>query len=318
MGTLVALLHLLLGRSVALLRRLPGVLRERRIGDDPDRRLAWLLLHHDGPRRRCSARSARASSTRSSGSTACSSSLRCWRSGRRSCGWRSGVGSRRRELEDLRVPDAVVIGAAQALALFPGISRSGITISAASSGPDARGGRPLLVPDGDAHHRRRRHLEGARAARRRSRRLRPACRSPSALRRRSSRGSSRSRSCSPTCAAGARHSSSATDTRWPRASSSPCSWGADGQAPNPAFRALTPEGARPTIARRSDRPRGTASGRDPGHSRVRPASGRHRSRWQSLERFLLSKPASRRASPHDGAQPAYAGDRHRLEGERRS
>src|SRR4029077_11303816 len=38
-------------------------------------------------------------------------------------------GGRRRALEDLRVPDAVGIGAAQALALFPGISRSGITIS---------------------------------------------------------------------------------------------------------------------------------------------------------------------------------------------
>ncbi|MGZ6300315.1 MAG: undecaprenyl-diphosphate phosphatase, partial [Candidatus Limnocylindria bacterium] len=38
-------------------------------------------------------------------------------------------GSRRRELEHLELPDAVAIGVAQAFALFPGISRSGITIA---------------------------------------------------------------------------------------------------------------------------------------------------------------------------------------------
>src|SRR5205823_6858857 len=40
------------------------------------------------------------------------------------------LGSRRRGLAELRTADAAGIGAAQALALFPGISRSGITISA--------------------------------------------------------------------------------------------------------------------------------------------------------------------------------------------
>ncbi len=39
-------------------------------------------------------------------------------------------GRRARDLDELRVSDAVVIGAAQALALFPGISRSGVTIAA--------------------------------------------------------------------------------------------------------------------------------------------------------------------------------------------
>lgn len=40
------------------------------------------------------------------------------------------LGARRRRLERASLVDAVVIGAAQALALLPGISRSGITISA--------------------------------------------------------------------------------------------------------------------------------------------------------------------------------------------
>jgi undecaprenyl-diphosphatase len=39
--------------------------------------------------------------------------------------------SRRRKLENVRVPDAVAIGLAQALALQPGVSRSGVTITAA-------------------------------------------------------------------------------------------------------------------------------------------------------------------------------------------
>lgn len=40
------------------------------------------------------------------------------------------VGRRERDLDRLRLSDALVIGAAQALALFPGISRSGVTIAA--------------------------------------------------------------------------------------------------------------------------------------------------------------------------------------------
>lgn len=41
------------------------------------------------------------------------------------------VGKRRSDIEQLRVSDALLIGAAQALALVPGISRSGATITAA-------------------------------------------------------------------------------------------------------------------------------------------------------------------------------------------
>lgn len=46
-------------------------------------------------------------------------------------GWADRAGSRRRDLGHVTVMDSVVIGASQALAVMPGVSRSGITMSAA-------------------------------------------------------------------------------------------------------------------------------------------------------------------------------------------
>lgn len=45
-------------------------------------------------------------------------------------GWADRIGGKRRELTDLRPRDVVVLGLAQAMALIPGVSRSGGTISA--------------------------------------------------------------------------------------------------------------------------------------------------------------------------------------------
>ena len=45
--------------------------------------------------------------------------------------WSDAVGRRNRDLPALTMKDAVIIGVAQALALIPGTSRSGITITAA-------------------------------------------------------------------------------------------------------------------------------------------------------------------------------------------
>ena len=62
-----------------------------------------------------------------------------------------------RAIDDVTFPIAVGIGAAQALALIPGISRSGISISAGRfAGPGPRGRGPLRVPHGHADHGRRR------------------------------------------------------------------------------------------------------------------------------------------------------------------
>ena len=57
------------------------------------------------------------------------------------------VGTREREIEDIDERDGSSIGFAQALALIPGVSRSGATITAGLfSGFDRAGGGALLVP----------------------------------------------------------------------------------------------------------------------------------------------------------------------------
>ncbi|MEM9512441.1 MAG: undecaprenyl-diphosphate phosphatase [Cyanobacteria bacterium P01_E01_bin.48] len=44
--------------------------------------------------------------------------------------WAERRGSRKRQIEDIRISDGIVVGFAQALALIPGVSRSGSTITA--------------------------------------------------------------------------------------------------------------------------------------------------------------------------------------------
>ena len=48
--------------------------------------------------------------------------------------WAERAGRKRRDIKELSVMDAVIIGAAQALAVVPGVSRSGITMTAALFG----------------------------------------------------------------------------------------------------------------------------------------------------------------------------------------
>jgi undecaprenyl-diphosphatase len=132
LGTLVALLVYFFRDWLRYLGAWVRSVRERRIGDDPERRIAWLLVlatipaaligfglegfiedtfHGDNDAARLAI-----AGFLVVGATALYLADR--------------LGSRRRELEDLRAPTALTIGLSQALALLPGISRSGATITA--------------------------------------------------------------------------------------------------------------------------------------------------------------------------------------------
>lgn len=131
LGTLVALLGYFARDWLRLLGAAVASMRERRIGTDPDRRLAWLLilatipaaligfvgedwinrvLHADNDGVRLAI-----------AGFVVVGAVGLWLADR--------LGSRRREIDGLDPPSAVAIGLSQALALLPGISRSGATIS---------------------------------------------------------------------------------------------------------------------------------------------------------------------------------------------
>ncbi len=128
LGTLVALLGYFWRDLLRLLGAFLASLRDRRIGTDPDRRLAWLLVITVVPAALLGValesffdeffreRLILVALLLAVGA------VLLWLAER--------AATQRRELDALRVPDAVAIGAAQALALFPGISRSGISIAA--------------------------------------------------------------------------------------------------------------------------------------------------------------------------------------------
>lgn len=132
LGTLVALLSYFFRDWLRYIGAGVASARERRIGGDPDRRIAWLLIaatvpagvigfalegfveesfHGDSDGARLAI-----AGFLVIGATALYLADR--------------VGSRRRELHDLTAPTALAIGFSQALALLPGISRSGATITA--------------------------------------------------------------------------------------------------------------------------------------------------------------------------------------------
>ncbi len=132
LGTLVALLVYFARDWVRYARAWVASVRERRIGADPDRRIAWLLIlatipaaiigfalegliedvfHGDNDAARLAI-----AGFLVVGATA------LWLADR--------LGRRERELNDVTTGTALAIGFSQALALLPGISRSGATITA--------------------------------------------------------------------------------------------------------------------------------------------------------------------------------------------
>jgi undecaprenyl-diphosphatase len=127
LGTLAALLAYFRADLVRLLRAWFGSIRDRRLDGDPDRRLAWLLVVSVIPAALLGAafegffdQTFREHYQWIAIFAAIGAAL-LWLGERR----RSAV----RTVEEIHLRDAVTIGAAQALALFPGISRSGITIA---------------------------------------------------------------------------------------------------------------------------------------------------------------------------------------------
>lgn len=131
LGTLVALLGYFARDWLRLLGAAVASIRERRIGADPDRRLAWLLVlatvpaaligfvGEDWINRQLHADSDGVRLAIAGFVVIGAAAL--WLADR--------LGARRREMDGLDAPSALAIGLSQALALLPGISRSGATIS---------------------------------------------------------------------------------------------------------------------------------------------------------------------------------------------
>jgi undecaprenyl-diphosphatase len=132
LGTLLALLGYFAGDWLRLLGAAAASLRERRIGDNPDRRLAWLLILATIP---AAVIGFVGEDFIDRGLHAESDQVRLAIAGFVVAGalvllLADRFGTRRREIDGLNLPSAVTIGLSQALALLPGISRSGATISA--------------------------------------------------------------------------------------------------------------------------------------------------------------------------------------------
>jgi undecaprenyl-diphosphatase len=127
MGTLVALLIYFRADWLRLVPAGLAAIRDRSLRNDPDRRLAWLLVVATVPAVIAGVllNDVIESNIRNPGLVAVMLAIGAgilWLADR--------VGSHREGVTDVTFPVAFAIGVAQAVALVPGISRSGISISA--------------------------------------------------------------------------------------------------------------------------------------------------------------------------------------------
>lgn len=132
LGTLVALLAYFARDWIRYLGALLASLRERRIGTDPDRRLAWLLVAATVPAGVIGFLGEDLIDSVFHGDSdpvrlAIAAFLVVGAAALRLA---DRLGRRDRGLRDIGLAPALVVGFSQALALLPGISRSGATITA--------------------------------------------------------------------------------------------------------------------------------------------------------------------------------------------
>jgi undecaprenyl-diphosphatase len=132
LGTLVALVIYFWRDWLRLLGAVLSSLRERRIGDDADRRLGWLLVVATIPAALIGfVGESLIDDVLHGGSDAVRLAIAAFLVVGAVALWLADrLGSKAFELDRLTVPRALVIGFSQALALLPGISRSGATITA--------------------------------------------------------------------------------------------------------------------------------------------------------------------------------------------
>ena len=132
LGTLVALLIYFARDWVRYARAWFASVRERRIGDDPDRRIAWLLLAATVPAAIIGfALEGFIEDTFHGDSDAARLAIAGFLVLGAAALWLADrYGRRERTLDELTTSTALTVGLSQALALLPGISRSGATITA--------------------------------------------------------------------------------------------------------------------------------------------------------------------------------------------
>jgi len=132
LGTLVALVSYFFRDWVRYIGAWFASVRERRIGADPDRRLAWLLLAATIPAAIIGfAFEGIIEDTFHGGGDESRLAIAAFLILGAAALWLADrLGARRRELTEVTAPTALTIGFSQALALLPGISRSGATITA--------------------------------------------------------------------------------------------------------------------------------------------------------------------------------------------
>ena len=155
LGTLVALLAYFGSDWWRLIRAGLASLRDRRIGDDPDRRLAWFLALATVPAAVIGfvGEDLIAEAFHSNTSSAHLAIAAFLVIGATVLWVADRLGRRNRDLAGVDLPRALTIGFSQAAALLPGISRSGATIATGLFlGLEPRISGPLQLPPGHPDH----------------------------------------------------------------------------------------------------------------------------------------------------------------------